>query len=139
MRENDIRKAISIPKQVFHISDDEGNTKDFVIKKTDKRVLYTKDDIEAILEACQYVIKEALKAGEKITVRGFGSLELTYRKPLTVTNVLDGSKIEMDWRYVPKFICGNDLRRAAQVYEQAVKDRLANTPSQSFEPEETEE
>lgn len=47
MRENNIRKPVSSQKQVFHISDDEGNTKDFVVKKTDKGVLFTYDDVEA--------------------------------------------------------------------------------------------
>ena len=36
LRTNDIKKPVSIPKQVFHISDDEGNSKDFTVKKTDK-------------------------------------------------------------------------------------------------------
>ena len=69
MRENDIRKPISIPKQVFHISDDEGNHKDFTVKKIDKTVLYTADDIEAILDTLQFVIQEAVKAGEEISIR----------------------------------------------------------------------
>ena len=41
MREKDIRKPVSIPKQVFHISDDEGNSRDFVVRKTDKSVQFT--------------------------------------------------------------------------------------------------
>ena len=45
MRENDIRKPVSSPKQVFHISDDEGNSKDFVVRKTDKKVIFTIDDV----------------------------------------------------------------------------------------------
>lgn len=51
LRANDIRKPISIPKQVFHISDDEGNSKDFTIKKIDKTAIYTKDDVDNIINA----------------------------------------------------------------------------------------
>ena len=32
LRENNLKKPVRAPKQVFHISDDEGNVKDFVIK-----------------------------------------------------------------------------------------------------------
>ena len=35
MRENGTRKAVSVPRQVFHISDDEGHTQDFYIRQTD--------------------------------------------------------------------------------------------------------
>lgn len=125
LRENNIRKPVSIPKQVFHISDDEGNRKDFTVKKIDKKVLYTATDVEAILDACTHVIQEALKRGEEVRLHGFGILCLRYRNPTTVKNVLDGARIEMDGHYVPKFISGNDLKRCAQLYEQSLQDKIS--------------
>ena len=74
LRNNDIRKPISTPKQVFHISDDEGNQKDFVVRKTDKSVLYNTNDVTAILEACLSVIEDAIKHGEDVSLHGFGTL-----------------------------------------------------------------
>lgn len=127
MREHNIRKPISVPKQVLHVSDDEGNKKDFVVKQVDKSVLYTKDDVKAVLDACRYVILEALKTGEEITINGFGSLSLNYRKPSVVTSVVDGTKVNIGGHYSPKFTAGNDLKRCAHVYEQALKDREGNT------------
>ena len=132
MRENDIRKPISIPKQVFHISDDDGNHKDFTVKKIDKTVLYTADDIEAILDTLQFVIQEAVKTGEEISIRGFGTLGLRYRKPRIQRNVMDGQPVEVEGRYVPHFLCGNDLKRCAQVYEQSLIDRKINEPLPIF-------
>lgn len=132
MRENNMRKPIQIPKQVFHISDDEGNHKDFTVKKTDKSVLFTVGDVEAILTACQYVLLEAMKAGEEVTIKGFGTLSKRYRKPRVVRNVLDGAKIEMDGHYVPWFEPGNDLRRCLQIYEQSLKDQEMNAPLPIF-------
>ena len=93
LRENNIRKPISIPKQVFHISDDEGNHKDFTVKKVDKSVAFTVEDIEAVLDACQYVIQDAVKSGEDITLRGFGTLGKRYRKARVVKDVLDGQSM----------------------------------------------
>lgn len=136
MRENDIRKPISFPKHVFHISDDEGNRRDFTVKKVDKSVIYTADDVEAVLDTLQYVIQEALKAGEEISIRGFGTLGLKYRKPRTVINVLDDQPVEIDGHFVPRFLCGNDLKRCAQIYEQTLDDRKINEPLPIFREDE---
>ena len=56
LRSNNIIKPVSTPKQVFHRSDDEGNQKDFVVKKTDKTVLYNTADVAAILDASSFFI-----------------------------------------------------------------------------------
>lgn len=135
LRENNVRKPVSIPKRVFHISDDEGNSKDFVVKKKDKNVIYTADDVEAVLSACQYVIQEALKRGEEISIHGFGKLGLKYHKGQTVVNVLDGQKVVTEGHYNPRFLAGNDLKRCAQVYEQSLKDQNLNTPLPVFSEE----
>lgn len=124
MRENNIRKPVSSPKQVFHISDDEGNKKDFVVKKTDKSVLFTVDDVEAVVDACLYVIEESLKRGEPVSIRGFGSLGLKYRKPRATKRPGTEEWVDVEARYVPKFSFGNDLRMCAKVYELSLGDGL---------------
>lgn len=124
LRTNDIKKPVSIPKQVFHISDDEGNSKDFTVKKTDKSVQYTKDDVTAIVDACLYVIQESLKRGEPINFRGFGTLGLNYRKPRATKCVGTEEDVVIEGRYVPKFSFGNDLRMCAKIYELSLKDKL---------------
>lgn len=124
LRTNDIKKPVSIPKQVFHISDDEGNSKDFTVKKTDKSVQYTKVDVTAIVDACLYVIQESLKRGEPINFRGFGTLGLNYRKPRATKCVGTEEDVVIEGRYVPKFSFGNDLRMCAKIYELSLKDKL---------------
>lgn len=124
LRTNDIKKPISIPKQIFHISDDDGNSKDFTIKKTDKSVLYTRDDVVAIVDACIYVMQESLKKGEPISFNGFGTLGLIYRKPRATKCFGTNDDIVIDGRYVPKFSFGNDLRMCAKVYELSLSDKL---------------
>lgn len=133
MRDSNIRKPVSSPKQVFHISDDEGNTKDFIIKKTNKGVLFTIDDIESVLDACICVIEEALKHGESISVRGFGSLGLHHRKARTTIHPGTGEQVDVSARYVPKFIFGNDLRMCAKIYELSINDGLCELPPIDFE------
>lgn len=122
LRENNIRKAVSIPKQVFHISDDEGNSKDFTIKKVDKTVMFTAPDIDAILEACLYVAQEALKRGEPITFKNFGTLALNYRKPRSTKSLDTGEEIYIEGHYIPKFTFSDALRICGKVYELSLKD-----------------
>lgn len=128
MRENNIRKPIYTHKQVFHISDDAGNKKDFVIKQKDSSAMYTIDDIDAVLDACIYVIQEALKRGETITVRGFGTLGLNYRKARMTKHPATGEPVDIDAHYVPKFISGNDLKMCAKVYELSIDEKVQELP-----------
>jgi len=133
MRENNVRKPVSSPKQVFHISDDDGNTKDFVIRKTDKSVLFTADDVEAIVDACLFVIEEAMKRGEPVSIRGFGTLGLKYRKPRATKKLGTDEWVDIDARYVPKFTFGNDLRMCAKVYELSLQDNVLSNPLPVFD------
>lgn len=123
LRENNIKKPVSIPKQVFHISDDEGNAKDFTIRKTDKSVMYTINDISVIIDACICVIQDAMKHGESISFHGFGTLGLNYRKPRMTKCVGTDEDVIIEGRYVPKFSFGNDLRMCAKTYELSLEDK----------------
>ena len=50
MRENNIRKPVSSQKKVFHISDDDGNVSDFVIKKSNKGT--SRNSFSAVICGC---------------------------------------------------------------------------------------
>lgn len=138
MRENDVRKPVSMPKQVFHISDDEGNKKDFVLKKIDKTVLFTVDDIESMVDACLQVIRDAMMHGESITFRGIGTLGLRYRAPRKLKHVETGEEVVAEARYLPKFSFGNDLRMWAKMYELSLADQGIDTPLPVFNEDEND-
>lgn len=124
LRENGAKKPVSVPKQVFHISDDEGNARDFTVKKTDKSVIYTIDDVATVFDACILVIMDSIKHGESIDIHGFGSLGLKYRKPRRTKAVGSEEEVYIDGHYIPKFSFGNDLRMCAKIYELSLGDRL---------------
>ena len=126
MRENNIRKPVSSQKQVLHISDDDGNTSDFVIKKTDKGVLFTYDDVDAIIGACISVVEDAIKHGEHISIRGFGTLALHYRKARKTKHPDTGEAVDVPERYIPKFTYGNELRMCARIFELSLADGLSD-------------
>lgn len=138
LRNGDIRKPVSIPKQVFHISDDEGHSKDFVVRKTDKSVLYTTDDVEAIVDTCLAVVADSIRHGEEITIRGFGTLGLRYRKPRVLKHVETGEEVTVEGRYMPRFYVGSELRMAAKVYELSLSDGLIDEPLPIYNDEDGE-
>ena len=117
LRANNIRKPVSVKKQTFHITDEDGNTADFHIKQQDKNVLYTVDDTANVIDACIAVILDAIKNGEEISFKGFGSLGLHYRAARRTKEPNSGEWCEIEARYIPKFSYGNDLRMAARLYE----------------------
>lgn len=135
MRENNIRKPVLLPKKTLHITDDDGNKKDFVVKSADKQVLFTVEDIEKVLDMTLQIIKESLKIGESVTIQGFGSLGLKYRKARATKRVGTDEWVEVDARYVPKFSFGNDLRMCAKLYELSLKDLRLEEPLPIFEDE----
>ena len=117
LRENDVRKPVSVKKHTFHITDDDGNAADFHIKQHDKNVIYTVEDTTNFVDACLAVILDSLKNGEEISFKGFGSLGLHYRAARRTKEPNTGEWCEVEARYVPKFSFGNDLRMAAKLYE----------------------
>lgn len=122
LREKNIRKPITVPKQVLHISDDEGNHKDFTFQKVDKTAMYTVNDVDAILGACLKEIENAICRGEEVSLFGYGSLGV-HRRAARSTKVPGTNQfVEVAERYVPKFSFGTNLRAAARLYEMSLAD-----------------
>ena len=117
LRSNNIRKPVFIKKHTFHITDDDGNTANFHVKQQDKNVIYTVDDTMNVIDACIAVMVDAIKNGEEISIKGFGTLGLRHRTARRTKEPLSGEWCEIEARYVPKFSFGNDLRMAARLYE----------------------
>lgn len=125
LRENNMRKPVSIKKHTFHITDDEGNVANFHIKQQDKNVIYTVDDTANVIEACLAVITDAIKNGEEICFKGFGTLGLHYRAARRTKEPNSGEWCDVAARFVPKFSYGNDLRMAARLYEISMSERIS--------------
>ena len=126
LQNNGVAKKISTPKQVFHISDDEGNQKDFIVRKTDKEVSFNSGDVALILDACLLVVEDAIKHGEEVTLHGFGTLGLHHRAARKTKQVGTDEWVDIEARYVPKFVSGNSLKLAAKLYELSLTDSLSD-------------
>lgn len=117
LRESDARKPVTIPKSQFTITDDEGHVRHFSVKRRDKEVLYSPDDVKKILYAIVDIVLDALKHGETISIPRVGTLHIHYREARKVR--IPGSR---QWKdipahYVPKLDPALALRESAKVYE----------------------
>lgn len=135
LRDSNVKKSVHVPKHTLHISDNDGNSKDFTVKSADKEVAFTSGDVGAIIDAAIRVIIDALIRGDNITIHGFGSLGLQYRKQRSTKKIGTNEDIVIAGRYVPKFVFGNELRMAARLYEMSATDRLECSDAVDFDDE----
>lgn len=135
LRTNDVRKPVSIRKHTFHVSDDDGNAADFVVKRTDRNVLYTIDDAINIIDACLEVIENAIRTGERVSIHGFGTFGVSYRAARRTKQPGTEDWYDVEERYIPKFSYGNDLRTAAMVYGLNLKDKYNGPDYDCFDEE----
>ena len=70
----------------------------------------TKVETETIVDAFFYTIKNALKDGQTIEIRGFGSFKVKKRKARLARNPRTGDGVMVEEHYVPIFKVSKDLR-----------------------------
>ena len=73
---------------------------------------FAKKDAEKALNAFADVVTEALTAGEKVQVVGFGSFEVKERPARTARNPRTGEEIEIEASKAPVFKVGKALKDA---------------------------
>ena len=77
-----------------------------IVKKTD----FTKKDAEKALGAVTDVIAEALAAGDKVQIVGFGSFEVRQRPARIARNPRTGEQIKIAASKAPVFKAGKGLK-----------------------------
>ncbi len=86
-------------------------TKSELVEKLAERMEYlTKKDCELIVDTIFDSMKEALKRGEKIEIRGFGSFTIRVRRAKEGRNPKTGEKVFIPEKRVPFFKVGKELR-----------------------------
>ena len=70
----------------------------------------SKKDAEAAVKAFTDVVAEALKAGDKIQLVGFGTFEVSERAERTGRNPQTGETMEIKASKTPKFKAGKALK-----------------------------
>lgn len=68
-------------------------------------------DVELAVSSILERMTTALTNGERIEIRGFGSMTLHYRPPRIGRNPKTGEKVRVSEKYVPHFKPGVNLRK----------------------------
>lgn len=67
-------------------------------------------DVEVIVNTIFDGMTDALRRGDRIEIRGFGSFEVRSRKPRIGRNPKTGASVNVSQRSVPFFKVGKELR-----------------------------
>ena len=70
----------------------------------------SEQDVELAINSMLDQMVNVLASGERIEIRGFGSLTLRYRPPRVGRNPRSGERVLVSEKYVTHFKPGNDLR-----------------------------
>lgn len=88
-------------------------TRSALIEKVAQRVEgLTLKQTEIVVETVFDSIKEALKKGEKIEIRGFGNFRLKERQPRKARNPKTGESVEVPQKKAIRFKAGKALKEA---------------------------
>ncbi|MCS6945723.1 MAG: integration host factor subunit beta [Sutterellaceae bacterium] len=68
-------------------------------------------DAEEAVKTLLDAMTEALAAGGRIEIRGFGSFALNYRPPRVGRNPKTGAPVHVPAKFVPHFKAGKELRQ----------------------------
>lgn len=86
-------------------------TKNDLIKKLQEELkTYALKDVTCVVNIIFDSMIDAIKRGERIELRGFGSFEVRERKPRMGRNPKSGAQVKLNERKVPFFKTGKELR-----------------------------
>jgi len=139
LKQRNIRKSIHGRKEVLHITDDDGNQSDFVVKTSDKTYMFSIEDLTAIFDVITAVAEDAIKHGEEIAIHGFGALGVKYRLDRSTYHPYTGERCVIEGRYVPKFTAGKSLRTAAMIFGLSLDENQKELPEPQYDDFDTED
>lgn len=70
----------------------------------------TKKQVEFIVNGVFSSVKDALKTGDKVEIRGFGSFKIREKNSKTGRNPKTGDKVEVPSKNVPYFKPGKEIK-----------------------------
>jgi len=89
-------------------------TKAELVRAVMEKAGLRKKDAEAFVNAFAEVVTEALKEGERVEIRGFGTFFMKKRSPRVARNPQTGKQIEVPAKLVPAFKPGKELKETTE-------------------------
>ena len=78
------------------------------------RTLKKDSEVKTIIDAAIEIIQDQLKAGEKVSLPGFGTFEVKTRAARTSRNPRTGESVNVPEKKVPAFKAGKRLKDAVK-------------------------
>ena len=97
-------------------------TKAELVDKVAATLQLPKYQTDTVVNLFLQCITDALRAGDKVELRGFGSFRLRHRASRTARNPKTGAPVQISAKQVPWFTVGKALRALVD-YPPAVPDR----------------
>ncbi len=85
-------------------------TKADIVEEIATKTGLTRKDAEDIVENFLSVVKNSLKQGKHIEIRGFGTFKVVARKPRIARNPRTGEKVPLPGRKVPVLKISRELK-----------------------------
>lgn len=104
-------------------------TKADLIEEVSRVVEMTRKDSEVIVEAVFDSIVRALRAGDKIEIRGFGSFRTRERQSRIGRNPKTGDRVEVPAKRIPYFKPSKELKDLVNHGAAAAEAASPQTPS----------
>lgn len=86
------------------------NRSDLITKLADRFNQLTAKDADLSVKTIISHIGAALSAKGRVEIRGFGSFDLSYRRPRVGRNPKTGVVVNVPAKYVPHFKAGKEMR-----------------------------
>jgi len=139
LKNNDVKKSVSISSHQFFIMDEEGNQSTFRVPIPIRKVQYTKTDISNILDAFFAVLEDCIKRGEELSIYGVVSFGIKQRAARMTKIPGTEDWVNIPEKYVPYTKFGNILKTAARIYEANLKESQVELPPPIYDSFDDEE
>lgn len=140
LKENDIRKPVTLASETFRVTQEStGDDAAFTVRRKDKQLSYTHRDVQNILDVLLCLAEDAVKRGEPINIRGFGTLETKHVAARRVREPQEEIWHDIPECFRPKFRPGFQLLAAARAHGLLMADDDPNKylpPPVDDDPEE---
>ncbi len=100
-------------------------TKAELIEEVSRVIEMTRKDSEVIVESIFDSVVNALRKGDKIEIRGFGSFRTRQRQPRIGRNPKTGTRVEVPAKRIPYFKPSKELKDLVNPEEAAGADKPA--------------
>ncbi len=87
-------------------------TKADIVDKVARGTGLTKLETEAIIEGFLNTVIQALREGNRIEIRGFGSYKVKKKNARMARNPRTGEQVQVEEHYVPVFKFSRDFKKA---------------------------